>query len=150
MQHATGHHATCYRNTSHLQTETNTNLFSYVGSLTSASSDDCGGDGILVSGAKVQTVVNGCYRPRGDNVNGFVSFENRQGIILYWQPHNGGQWVMADEMETGYRAFASAKTGETGPTVFPTWHTLDNEGKVSDACPVGWDFGGRLNFDFTI
>lgn len=97
---------------------------------------DCGDDGFQIDGAKLQTMVNGCYAPREENVNGYASFRN-EDVYLYWQPDHGGQWAISDEIGTGFRAFTPAETGDLGPTVFSIWHTLDGTREVSDAWPVG-------------
>ena len=114
-------------------------MCAFVGPLISAPSTECGDDGFVVDGAKLQTMINGCYRPRDSKVNGYSSFQ-KSDVYLYWHTAHGGQWVISDTIGSGFRAFVPAKTGDAGPTVFPTWHTLDGTGKVSDAWPVGRNF----------
>lgn len=63
-------------------------------------------NGVVLSGSSYQTEINGCYKSRHKDENGRPSFKNYYSKVLYWHPKDGGQWVISDNVNVGFRAFA--------------------------------------------
>ena len=62
----------------------------------------------MVMGSNYQGEINGCYKSRNRDENEHPSYKNQYSKILYWQPKDGGQWVICDKVGTGFRAFAGS------------------------------------------
>ena len=94
--------------------------------------------GPLVSASKNQVSIGGCYKDRGQNVNGFSSFVNDKNILMYWQPNSGGQWVMGDAVGKSYRASAYGAGGPGPSAIVPDdWYTWGSGGWVKERLVVG-------------
>ena len=73
-----------------------------------------------VSGSS-QDTVNGCYKARRKPVNGFLAYQNQHSRVMHWQPDNGGQWVVADDVDKNLRGYVKG-SGVDGPAGIKEWH----------------------------
>ena len=76
--------------------------------------------GYTVAGSTTQPSINGVYHSNGDAV-----FANGDGSrVLYWQPGDGGKWVIADAVGTGFRASEARGASPAGADNGPrgSWH----------------------------
>ena len=57
---------------------------------------------------------------------------------MYWQPNDGGQWVMADAVGKSYRAVANG-AGGPGPTAIAPdgWYTASSGKWVKERLVIG-------------
>ena len=94
--------------------------------------------GPWVAASKNQPKIVGCYKDRGQNVNGFSSFANDKNVVMYWHPNYGGRWYMGDAVGKYYRAIGPG-AGGPGPTAIAPdgWYTWDSAKWVKERLVVG-------------
>ena len=83
-------------------------------------------DGIAVQGSTNQPQFNGCYLDRNNSINGFQSYQNSRGVLLYWQK-TGRRWCLGTDLDQyGGRASGS---GEAGPVAILSqlWMTYNRK-----------------------
>ena len=79
--------------------------------------------GYLVQGSANQPQINGFYTHSDLVENGFPVY-TKQGKVMYWHGTNGGQWDIADAIDSGWRASDNSPDGAVGPST-SGWQTWD-------------------------